>query len=179
MASATVFVFPYAILHESWHHGDIFYFFLQTPCCHGNSPLRTSISPHPWLFVHVSRTKGKKKEEAEKKIRNHNKLKSLQALCSLRLSGRISAESQSFEDYLKTSTRAHTHTCTQSAYSMYYMCVFVLRFFPQALPQIPLHPPLPNTERIQSPQPRQLVWKRISKAPNLSFNDSLLFAVAH
>lgn len=27
MASATVFVSPYAILHESWHHADIFFFF--------------------------------------------------------------------------------------------------------------------------------------------------------
>lgn len=144
MASATVFVSPYAILHESWHHADIFFFFLQTPGCHGNTPLSTSISPHPWLFVHVSRTKGKKKEEAEKKIRNHNKLKSPQALCSLRLSGRISAERQSFEDYLKTSTHAHMHTCTQSTYSMYYMCVFVLRFFPTSTSSNPITPPAPK-----------------------------------
>lgn len=127
MASATVFVSPYAILHESWHHADIFFFFLQTPGCHGNTPLSTSISPHPWLFVHVSRTKGKKKEEAEKKIRNHNKLKSPQALCSLRLSGRISAERQSFEDYLKTSTHAHTHAHMHTVNIQYvlYVCFCV------------------------------------------------------
>lgn len=142
MASATVFVFPYAILHESWHHGD-FFFFLQTPCCHGNSPLRTSISPHPWLFVHVSRTKGKKKEEAEKKIRNHNKLKSLQALCSLRLSGRISAESQSFEDYLKTSTRAHTHTHTVSIQYVLYVC-FCVEVLPTSTSSNPITPPTPK-----------------------------------
>lgn len=104
-----------------------FFFFLQTPGCHGNTPLSTSISPHPWLFVHVSRTKGKKKEEAEKKIRNHNKLKSPQALCSLRLSGRISAERQSFEDYLKTSTHAHTHAHMHTVNIQYvlYVCFCV------------------------------------------------------
>lgn len=79
---------------------------------------------------------------------------------------------------LKIKTSTHTHTHTHIEVLSYVLCV--LKFHPDALPQIPLHPvpappfpPKKNIQRIQSAQLRQLVWKRISKAPNFSFNDSL------
>lgn len=45
MASATVFVFPYAILHESWHHGDFFFFFANALLSRQQSSPHQYISP--------------------------------------------------------------------------------------------------------------------------------------
>lgn len=129
--------------------------FLQAPGCRGNAAVSSQCQHLPSLTVcvHVHRKRQRTQENGGE------------------MSG-IGCGLSPFSHYEDGSFDTDTVLCVSSC---------ATQFYPEALPQIPLHPcaDFSNMERIQSLQLRQLVWKRISKAPNLSVSDSLPVAAAH
>lgn len=116
----------------NWHRAD----FLQPPGCHGNiaaTPHSVSTSPilgcwHP-----------------EQKMVKNNRLASKILKTTTGSPSRwIFVKCSSFEDYLNQHTLINTHTpiCIE------YMCV--LKFHPEAFPQIPLQPASPPDDSIHT-----------------------------
>ncbi len=132
---------------------------------------------HPWLFVYTSGTKGggKTREEDQKSVqKKKNNNKNTQQI-KIAAGSLLSVCHDGFLQIVRALKinlkQTHTHTQRLS----YVLCVCVLRFYPEALPQIPLQPfPAPprppQTSRGSNPHSKDSWYGNGSVKPQISLS---------
>lgn len=161
---------PHPICDPAWElasHWFFFCFSVQTPGCHGNvaaaplgaSPILDCLRACPEQKVAIK----------QQRVEIHNDINKFRIAAGSLLSACQAGVPQN----IKPTPRIHTlRFCP-----LYCVCACwssSQKHFSKSHYTHPQPPPPPNDQRIQSTQLRQLVWKRISKAPIFSFIDSLL-----